>query len=73
MSRSTDYISNTLSLREPLRQSLEVFETMDSQLDLLGNADLKDKETLLIQQYPLFKQFERSFPSGITHLKYFEK
>lgn len=63
MSRSTEYISNTLSLREPLRQSLEVFEVMDNQLDLLGNADLKYKEALLIQQYPLFKQFERSFPS----------
>jgi len=63
MSRSTEYISNTLSLREPLRQSLEVFETLDNQLDLLGNADLKDKEALLTNKYPLFKQFERSFPS----------
>jgi len=63
MSKATENISNTLSLREPLRQSLEIFDTMVSQLDLLEDLELSEKEAQLKNQYPLFGQFERNFPS----------
>jgi type III restriction enzyme len=63
MSKSTDYISNTMSLREPLKQSLELLENLLTKTDLIGESDLKKKETLVKKECRLFEEFERGFPS----------
>jgi len=63
MSKSTDSISNTMSLREPLKQSLEVLENLIIQNELLGDKELVVKESQAKEDYSLFEEFERSFPS----------
>ena len=63
MSRSTEYISNTMSLREPLKQSLEVLENLITKNDILGDKELAIKESQVNENYQLFEEFERSFPS----------
>jgi type III restriction enzyme len=59
----TEYLSNTMSLREPLKQSLAVLEKLLNETDLLGNTAYDKKETLVKADYSLFEEFERSFPS----------
>ncbi len=63
MSKSTDSISNTMSLREPLKQSLEVLENLIIKNDILGDKELAIKESQAKEDYSLFEEFERSFPS----------
>ena len=63
MSKSTDSISNTMSLREPLKQSLEVLENLIIKNELLGDKELVLKECQVKKDYSLFEEFERSFPS----------
>ncbi len=63
MSRSTEYISNTMSLREPLKQSLQVLENLLNQSDLIGESEILAKESIIKNEYPLFEEFERGFPS----------
>ena len=63
MSKSTDSISNTMSLREPLKQSLEVLENLIIKNELLGDKELVLKECQVKEDYSLFEEFERSFPS----------
>ena len=63
MSQKTNNISNTMSLRTPLKQSLEMLETLISKTDLIGKSDLKKKEKLVEKECELFSEFERSFPS----------
>jgi len=52
-----------MSLREPLKQSLEVLENLLTKNDLLGDIELNKKQSIVNENYPLFKEFERSFPS----------
>ena len=52
-----------MSLRAPLKQSLEMLETLISKTDLIGKSDLKKKEKLVEKECELFSEFERSFPS----------
>ena len=65
MSSSTEFISNAMSLRKPLKQSLEVLENLLIKADLLGNLELIKKEDLVKTECTrtLFQEFERSFPS----------
>lgn len=63
MSRSTEYISNTMSLREPLKQSLQVLENLLNQSDIIGVTEIAAKANAIKKDYPLFEEFERSFPS----------
>lgn len=63
MSRSTEFICNTMSLREPLKQSLGVLENLITQNELLGDNELAIKESQVKENYRLFEEFERNFPS----------
>jgi type III restriction enzyme len=63
MSKSTEYISNTMSLREPLKQSLEVLENLLDKNGIINETELTTKESNVKADYPLFEEFERSFPS----------
>jgi len=63
MSKTTDYISNTMSLREPLKQSLELLDSLISKADLIGNSKTEKKIESIKKDCSLFEEFERSFPS----------
>jgi type III restriction enzyme len=63
MSKTTDYISNTMSLREPLKQSLELLDSLISKADLIGNSKKEKKIEAIKKDCPLFEEFERGFPS----------
>ena len=52
-----------MSLREPLKQSLEVLENLITKNELLGDKALAIKESQVKENYRLFEEFERSFPS----------
>jgi len=52
-----------MSLREPLRQSLELLENLLSEQDLIGDSELETKEERIKKEISLFEEFERSFPS----------
>ena len=57
MSKSTDSISNTMSLREPLKQSLEVLENLIIKNEILGDKELFLKESQAKEDYSLFEEF----------------
>jgi len=52
-----------MSLREPLRQSLELLENLLSEQELIGDSELETKEERIKKEISLFEEFERSFPS----------
>lgn len=52
-----------MSLREPLKQSLELLENLLTKTDLIGKTTLQKKETLIKKDCLLFEEFERGFPS----------
>jgi type III restriction enzyme len=63
MSKTTDYISNTMSLREPLKQSLELLDSLISKADLIGKSKTEKKIESIKKDCSLFEEFERGFPS----------
>lgn len=63
MSKTTDYISNTLSLRNPLKQSLELLDSLIAKADLIGNSKTEKKIKSIKRNCTLFEEFERGFPS----------
>lgn len=63
MSKTTDYISNTMSLREPLKQSLELLDSLIIKADLIGNSKTEKKIESIKKDCSLFEEFERGFPS----------
>jgi len=63
MSKTTDYISNTMSLREPLKQSLELLDSLIAKADLIGNSKTEKKIESIKIDCSLFEEFERNFPS----------
>ena len=63
MSKSTEFLSNTMSLREPLKQSLEVLENLITKNDILSDIELAKKESRVKEDHSLFEEFERNFPS----------
>ncbi len=52
-----------MSLREPLKQSLQVLENLLTQSDILGATEIIEKENAIKKDYTLFEEFERAFPS----------
>ena len=56
-----DTINTLMSLRLPQYKSLEVLEDILKTIDLKGSLD--DLSNTIHTQYPIFKEFERSFPS----------
>ncbi|HPW98829.1 MAG TPA: DEAD/DEAH box helicase family protein [Flavobacterium sp.] len=63
MSKTTDYISNTMSLREPLKKSLELLDSLIAKTDLIGNSKTEKKIESIKKDCSLFEEFERGFPS----------
>lgn len=52
-----------MSLREPLKQSLELLDSLIAKADLIGNSKTEKKIELIKKDCSLFEEFERSFPS----------
>lgn len=60
---SIDYISNVMSLRKPQKRSLKILADIVDEINLSKNVNLKDAEETIHENYPIFKEFEYSFPS----------
>lgn len=52
-----------MSLREPLKQSLELLDSLIAKADLIGNSKTEKKIESIKKDCSLFEEFERSFPS----------
>lgn len=52
-----------MSLREPLKQSLELLDSLIAKADLIGNSKTEKKIESIKKDCPLFEEFERTFPS----------
>lgn len=63
MKKNSKYISNTLSLRKPQKDSLEVFENICDVLKLEKEVDLEEELKKVQQIIPTLESFERGFPS----------
>jgi type III restriction enzyme len=63
MNRNTKYIGNSLSLRTPQRESLEIFEKICDTLALKKAAVLDAELEKIKALFPTLTSFERSFPS----------
>jgi type III restriction enzyme len=58
---SVDNINDRMALRSPQQKSLEILDWVMTSLDLI--APQKELESAIHQQYPIFREFERNFPS----------
>jgi len=65
MSKLTNNISATMSLRKPLKQSLELLDNLIEQAQLLTNPNIKEIQNIspLSGEIHLFEEFERGFPN----------
>ena len=68
MNKQANYISNRLKLRDPQKESLEIFEAICDKLELAKIVDLNEKENYLNQEKEklsslsnTFEDFERDF------------
>jgi len=61
--KTISQLADRLSLRTPQRQSLTILAELLDLLDLSKEPDLQHWLTVIQQQYPTVKAFERSFPS----------
>ena len=52
-----------MSLREPLKQSLELLDSLIAKADLIGNSRTEKKIEKIKTDCSLFEEFERAFPS----------
>lgn len=52
-----------MSLREPLKQSLELLDSLIAKADLIGNSNTEKKIESIKNDCSLFEEFERAFPS----------
>ena len=52
-----------MSLREPLKQSLELLDSLITKADLIGNSKTEKKIESIKNDCSLFEEFERAFPS----------
>lgn len=52
-----------MSLREPLKQSLELLDSLIAKADLIGNSNTVKKIESIKNDCSLFEEFERAFPS----------
>ncbi len=58
---SIETINNKMTLRLPQFHSLEILDDIMSSIDL--KQDNKTLEQRIHERYPIFREFERSFPS----------
>ena len=63
MSNKANYIKQRLSLREPLKESLDVVVQLANVLELKKDIDLKEELEKVKAQFPTCQDFEREFPS----------
>lgn len=63
MNTEADYIKNRLSLRDPLRESLDILVTLAEELSLEKEVDLAVELEKVASLYPSCTDFERAFPS----------
>ncbi|MEG1287550.1 MAG: hypothetical protein RSD13_05805 [Clostridium sp.] len=63
MKFNTKYINNALSLREPQKESLVIFESICDDLELKKDLDLNVELQKIKKICPTLTDFEREFPS----------
>lgn len=63
MNKSTKYIGNTLSLRTPQRNSMDIFEKICDNLSFSKNINLQIELDKIKKMFPTLTDFERTFPS----------
>jgi type III restriction enzyme len=63
MNNTANRIKNRLSLRDPLRDSLDIVARLAEELELSKSADLKTELAKIKAHYPSCKSFERDFVS----------
>lgn len=66
---TANYISGVMSLRKPQRKSLEILDDLVGDIDLNKSLDkdaLKDKAH---NNYPIFTDYDRAFPSLLLLLQ----
>lgn len=57
------YIKQRLSLRDPLKEALDILADLSKTLELKKNIDLSAELALVKAKYPSCSNFERAFPS----------
>jgi type III restriction enzyme len=63
MSTQANYIKQRLSLRQPLREALDILVHLSDELELSKEVDLKAELDKVKALYPSCADFERAFPS----------
>lgn len=63
MNTKAEYIKQRLSLREPLKESLDIVAQLADQLELKKEVDLATELEKVKALYPTCQDFEREFPS----------
>lgn len=58
-----DNISNIMSLRKPQKRSVQILDTILSDINLSKNVNLENARDSIHDVYPIFKDFEHSFMS----------
>ena len=63
MNAQANYIKQRLSLRQPLREALDILVHLSGELELSKEVDLKSELEKVNALYPSCSDFEREFPS----------
>lgn len=63
MNKHSQYINNRLNLRTPQAISVEILEKIADILPMSKETNLKEAIEKIHAAYPIFKEFERNFPS----------
>lgn len=63
MNKHAQYIDNRLDLRTPQTESLKILEKIVNILPMSKETNLDDAVKKIHVEYPIFKEFERDFPS----------
>lgn len=63
MNQKSTYIKQRLSLREPLKDSLDILSRLAEELELAKDVDLEKELEKVQKLYPSCTDFEREFPS----------
>lgn len=63
MNTNANQIKQRLSLREPLKESLDIIATLSDELSFDKNSDLDEELKIVSDLYPTCTSFERDFPS----------
>lgn len=63
MNKTAEYIKQRLSLRDPLKDSLDILADVANTIELKKDVDLEVELSLIKAKYPTCTDFERAFPS----------